>query len=203
MIVTKIEPVTSTKYKVEIDGEFAFVLYKGELKRFHLCEGREVEETVFQTIKKDVVLKRAKLRAMHLLTDMDRTKSGLEEKLKRNLYPADVIEQAIAYVDSFGYLNDERYAENFVIRHKKQKSRKEIYALLNAKGISSDEAKRAMEKYGDEEEKEAVRILVEKKIKNRTDIPEQELQKIYAYLARKGFRYEIIRQVVQNYSQNT
>ena len=37
MIVTGIEEQTKTKFKVYLDGTFAFVLYKGELKRF----GRE------------------------------------------------------------------------------------------------------------------------------------------------------------------
>ena len=34
MIVTGIEEQTKTKFKVYLDGTFAFVLYKGELKRF-------------------------------------------------------------------------------------------------------------------------------------------------------------------------
>ena len=33
MLVTKVEPVTKTKYRVELDQQFAFVLYKGELAR--------------------------------------------------------------------------------------------------------------------------------------------------------------------------
>ena len=38
MTVTKIEPVTKTRYKVYVDGQFAFVLYKGELSRYHIAE---------------------------------------------------------------------------------------------------------------------------------------------------------------------
>ena len=34
MTVTKIEELTKAKLKVELDGEFAFVLYKKELSRF-------------------------------------------------------------------------------------------------------------------------------------------------------------------------
>ena len=36
MTVTKIEPVTKSKYKIYLDGQFAFVLYKGELSRYHI-----------------------------------------------------------------------------------------------------------------------------------------------------------------------
>ena len=31
MVVTRVEAVTKTKYKVYVDGQFAFILYKGEL----------------------------------------------------------------------------------------------------------------------------------------------------------------------------
>ena len=31
---------------------------------------------------------------------------------------------------------------------------------------------------------------------------ESEKQRIYGYLARKGFKYETIRQVIQNYEDN-
>lgn len=203
MVVTKTEMVASAKYKVEVDGEFAFVLYKKELDRFGIRENEELSEEIYHTIKKEVVLKRAKLRALHLLSDMDRTRAGLREKLRKNMYPEDIVDAVIAYVDSFGYLNDDRYAENFVLSHKAQKSRKELFALLNAKGISSEQAERAMEScYGEDEEKEAIcRILQKKKIDTQTG-SEQEMQKIYGYLARKGFRYETIRQVIQNNTNN-
>ena len=107
MQVTKVESLTKTKWKVELDGQFAFVLYKKEILQFGIEVNGELSEELYEQIKKDVVLKRAKLRAMHLLTDMARTESQLRDKLKRNMYPEDVISQAIAYVKSFGYIKDE------------------------------------------------------------------------------------------------
>ena len=94
MIVTKVEALTKSKYRVDLDGEFAFVLYKKELQHFGIREGEDLEEKTCMQIRKDVVLKRAKLRAMHLLTDMARTESGLREKLRQGLYPEDKIGRA-------------------------------------------------------------------------------------------------------------
>ena len=76
MIVTKTEACTRTKYRVWLDGEFAFVLYKGELSRYGIREGEEIAGSTVEKIEQEVVLKRAKLYAMHLLEDMDRTESG-------------------------------------------------------------------------------------------------------------------------------
>ena len=47
MTVTRIEAVTKAKYKVYIDGQFVFVLYKGELSRYRLAEGSLIEEEVY------------------------------------------------------------------------------------------------------------------------------------------------------------
>ena len=114
MVVTKVEMLTKIKYKVYLDEEFAFVLYKGELSHYRIVEGNLLEEDTVQEILQKVICKRAKLRAMHLLEDMDRSESALREKLRQGLYPPEAVEAAISYVKSFGYLDDARYAENFV-----------------------------------------------------------------------------------------
>ena len=205
MTVTKIEPLTKIKSKVYLDGSFAFVLYKGELSRFGIAAGEEIPEETVETIRRDIVFKRAKLRAMHLLEDMDRTEAGLREKLRQGLYPEDAAEEAVRYVKSFGYLDDSRYAENFVRSRKDRKSRREIQAALLRKGISADQTEAALEAcYSDEEdgEEEAVRKLLEKKKFSPEDPDEAQIQKMYACLARKGFRYDTIRQVIQNYHEN-
>ena len=51
-------------------------------------------------------------------------------------------------------------------------------------------------------EAEAVRKRLKKKRFSTENSDEAQMQKIYAYLARKGFRYDTIRQVIQNYNEN-
>lgn len=193
MYVTKIEPVTKTKYKVFLDEEFAFVLYKGELSRFHIKEDVELEQAVFEKIKTEVILKRVKLRAMHLLTDMDRTEQQLRTKLRQGLYTEDVIEQAVQYVKSFGYIGDCDYAKRFVRSKQGAKSRKEIYAALCQKGIPRETIEQAMEECCEENgEREAIRRILEKKRFCPEEADEATKAKIMNYLMRKGFRYEDI-----------
>ena len=177
MIVTGIEEQTKTKFKVYLDGTFAFVLYKGELKRFGIKQGEDLTQENYEKIQNEVLLKRAKKRAMHLLEDMDRTESALRKKLKAGQYPENAISGAIEYVRSFGYLDDARYAENFVMSRKDSKSKRDIKALL-------------------------AQILRKKKV-DPERMEEQEYQKILGYLARKGFRYEVIRHVISDYDKQS
>ena len=198
MIVTNVESLTKTKFIVEVDGKFAFVLYKGELKRFGVTRGVELSEKIYQQIRTEIVLKRAKLRAMHLLTDTARSEKGLREKLRQGHYPEDIIEQAMDYVRSFGYLDDRKYAESFVLSRKESKSRKEIYAALLQKGVSAEQIQEVLDEvYAEEGEREAIRKLILKKHVDVLQANEEELHKLYGYLARKGFRYEEIRKAIE------
>lgn len=198
MIITKIEPVTKTKFKIYVEEQFAFTLYKGELSRFCLKEQGEITEEIISRIKAEVLVKRAKMRAMHLLNEMARTEAQLRQKLKQNGYPEDVIDDAVAYVKSFGYINDEAYIRNFVESRKGKKSRREIYALLGQKGLNQETVETVLdEMYEEHSDQEAIREILRKKHWDSEESDIKEKQKIYAYLVRKGFRYEDIRQVIQ------
>lgn len=203
MTVTGIEPYSKTKYKIFINGKFAFVLYKGELSRFHIREGEELTEETRNKIYSDILTKRAKLRAMHLLSDMDRTENALREKLRLGLYPPEIIDAAVGYVKSFGYLDDGRYAENFVRSRQGIKSRKEIRAMLLQKGVSAELIDNAFESCSAEggEEDAVMRILKKKKF-DPGNADDKEVQRMYGYLARKGFSYETVRQVIQNHTDD-
>ena len=200
MIVTRVEAVTKTKYKIYVDGQFAFILYKGELSRFHIAEGQELSQESYEKIRTEVILKRAKLRAMHLLNDMWRTEARLREKLTRNEYPADIVEAAISYVKSFGYINDYEYARSFIESRKERKSRREIYMQLVGKGVPRELIDEAFEEsYEREDSTEAIRRLLEKKHYDPENTTPEEKKKIMAYLVRKGFGYDDIRRTMQIY----
>ena len=203
MMVTRTEPCGKTRYRIYLDGEPAFILYKGEMKKMGIREGESISAGTEETIRSEILYRRARLRAMHLLEGMDRTEEGLCEKLRQSEYPEDVIEKAVAYVRSFGYINDARYAENFILSRRDSKSRRELEALLAKKGVSRENIDQAFSIcYSEEEEQKAIQKILRKKRVDPKTAEGAELRKIYGYLARKGFRYDAIRQVIQNHTEN-
>ena len=124
--------------------------------------------------------------------------------VKAGQYPENAISGAIEYVRSFGYLDDARYAENFIMSRKDTKSKREIKALLSQKGVSDDLICLAFEQcYSEDSEEEAIRRILRKKKVDPERMEEQEYQKILGYLARKGFRYEVIRHVISDYDKQS
>ena len=198
MTVTNVETVGKSKYKIYVDEQFAFVLYKGELSHYKIAVNEEITADVYERIMKEVIAKRAKLRALHLLNAMGRTEEQLREKLRQGEYPDDIIEEAISYVKSFGYINDEEYARSFIAGRKEKKSRKELYIQLRQKGIDTSILDTVFDEYYDSEDSyKAIRSLLEKKRYSPENTTPAEKSKIMAYLVRKGFSYEDIRQVLQ------
>lgn len=203
MLVTKITPVSKNRYQVYLEEKPAFVLYKGELQKYGITEEVDVSESIVQQIKTDVLLKRAKLRALHLLNDMDRTESGIVQKLLQGGYPEDVVREALAYVKSFGYVDDKRYAEQFIRSRMLKKSRRELYAALLGKGLESSIIEEALEAcFANVSEQAAIKQLIQKKNFDFQTADDKAKKKMFDYLMRKGFHYEDIRQVIQVSSMN-
>ena len=101
MVVTGIQEVTKAKVKVFLDYEFAFVLYKGELRLYKIRKGEEISQETIDEILGTLLPKRAKKRSLMLLQKKDYTEMELKRKLQDGEYPKEAIEEALSYVKSF------------------------------------------------------------------------------------------------------
>lgn len=187
MEITKIQALTKQKYRIFLDGESAFAVYKGELFRYHLEEGAVLPPEVYEELVNRVLKKRATLRAMHILERTDKTEAQLRRKLEESEYPKEAVESAIAYVTSYGYLDDRRYAEHYIEWKKQGKGKARLKMELVQKGISREIIEEVLESTDFGETREMIRQIILKK--RKTDIPmnEKEKQRLYGFLMRKGF----------------
>ena len=132
-------------------------------------------------------LTKARRRALYLLTDMDRTEKELRDRLKKAGYSENTIARTMEYVRSFGYIDDKKYAEKFIDFAKGKKSRVRIAYDLAQKGVPRDIIDEAFESAGDWDEKELIRAMAEKKLRNMDVTDPAAYRKVVSYLARKGF----------------
>lgn len=200
MMVTEITAITKSRYKVVLDASYAFVVYKGELNRFHIKQGEEISDEAYQSIFHEILPKRAKLRCMNLLKTKDYTRRQLEDKLKQGGYPTEIIDTAIAYVEAYNYINDERYARDFIEYNMQSKTRLRIENDLIRKGISKELIAKtfdALQESGMNIDEEAmIHKLLLKKNYHAQAATNDEKRKMYAFLYRKGFHSDIIRRAL-------
>lgn len=200
MTVTNIKELSKSRVRIEIDHEFAFVLYKGELRLHKIEEGDEIEDAVYDRIMKDVLPKRAKLRAMNLLKNRTYTKAQLKDKLLQGGYPEQIADIAVDYVVSYRYVDDEQYVRDFIEYNREKKSRKRIQLDLMHKGISEQLFQDIWEEIaGDDEEAiegEQIIYWMNKKHFCPQEATFEEKQKMMAFLYRKGFSINNIRSIL-------
>lgn len=186
--VVSIEKLDKGKRCICFENGEKVVVYYSEIRGLDLDEDSYISEAVYEKIFIEIVGKRAKKRALHLLEQMDRTEQQLREKLMASEYPDRCIEDAIAYVKRFHYLDDERYAETFTRCKKEKMSRQQIKQKLMMKGVSRDIIENVMEDEYDVDESIHIRNILKKKEFSNESADEGEFRRVYNYLLRRGFR---------------
>lgn len=198
-IVTGITALAKGRCKIEIDGQPAFVLYKGELHRYGLREGGRISGEDLEEILSEILPKRAKLRSMNLLKSREYTEHQIREKLRQGFYPESVIDEALEYIKSFHYIDDRRYAKDYIVYHSESRSRGRIEQDLYRKGIGRDLIRAVYEEDLEEElpdETALMEKLLKKKNYDRDNADYQEKQKMGAFLYRKGFSLDKIEKIL-------
>lgn len=200
MIVTLLSEMSASRVKVYIDEQPAFVLYKGELRKYNLQEGAPVAEEAYEELVFKVLPLRARMRCINLIKARDYTKEQLRQKLKQGGYPEQVIEETLAFAQEERYIDDLRYAGNFIACSHERKSRRRIENDLLQKGIPAETVAAAWHRWEAEgnvqKEEEQIKALLAKKHFDVSAADRNQLQKMYAFLARKGFDGDKIRRLL-------
>lgn len=143
----------------------------------------------------------ARHKAMRLLEHMDRTKRGLRDKLRQAGFSPLAVDYALAYVESYGYIDDERYARTYIAYRMNTKSRQKIIQELIGKGIDKETASAAWEEEAAlnmPDEREILYRTVEKRYAPDTELDEKEMRRLQGYLIRRGFSYPDIKSVLES-----
>lgn len=135
----------------------------------------------------DEELLRAKKKAMSLLQHNDRTEWQLRDKLMRSGFSGEAVENAIEYVRSFHYIDDERYAVRFVEIYHETRSIKRLKQDLYKRHISDELIEIAIENINNDDSA-ALNHEIERIGQNLKSMTYEEKQKVAAKLFRKGFR---------------
>ena len=135
MFVTEIRPLNKKKSRILFDDGEDLVLYNGEIRASRIKEQEELPDEVYEKLAGEVLTKRAKHRAMYLLLRQMRTKKELEDKLRKDGYPERAIEEAVSYVESFHYIDDRAYVEQYLAGSGAKKGKKAVLYALAQKGV--------------------------------------------------------------------
>lgn len=200
MLITSLEKVSKTRTRVTFDYDETLVLSDKDLIAYDIRENQELDESVYQELLQQMRVT-AIQRAGRILKGMDYTMQGLRDKLVRAGYPEDIAENTVERLVDSGYVDDRRYAENYVRVHLTDKSIARIRNDLQQKGVSKELLEDVLRTYEEErggematQERAQIRRFLLRKHYDPDTMTYEETARIKAALLRKGFSMEHIRQ---------
>lgn len=174
--------VTVSLYRSEIRG------LSPQEQRILLTEEAYLSWEEYRKILIEIVGLRAKKRAMFLLEKMDRTEKQLSEKLRQNGYPEECVAAAVDYVKQYHYIDDLRYAKQYIRYQQQKKSRQKLKMDLTQKGVAREVIEQALEEEFESDERVKIKVLLEKRNYDYSCADRREQQRTYQFLMRRGYR---------------
>lgn len=196
MQIESVVRLDKRKSKVLTDEGHVFVLYIGELKKYGLQEGGELTPEVYDRILREVLFKRARERCLYLLKARDRTEQELRRKLKEGYYPQEAIENAVAFLKEYRFVDDEKYCREYIRVYGGKRSRRQLEFELRNKGLSPEAVEGFLEENPVDEESQIICYL-RKKGYEKDVTPVKEKAKLASALVRKGFSFDQIYRVME------
>ncbi len=198
MRVTAVEKVKGSRYRVDIDGIYWYILDIELIAANGIRVGLTCDEAFLDDVREQAERRKARERALYLLEVRDHTRKELVEKLKRSVSP-EIAEETADKMEDYGFLDDRKYAERYaaVLLLQKKLGRRAALYQMQQKGIGREAAEEALDAVG-ADPLEQLRELVERRYaRYLTD--EKGVQKVTNALARLGHSYSDIRQVLREY----
>lgn len=135
---------------------------------------------------------------IYLLSARDYTTKEIENKLKKAEYSDEVIEEVIQYGLEKHYLDDMRYAEDYIRLKKSTKSIRQLKYQLSRKGIPDF----ILNQIEQSDDKEELQNKIYKYREKKTGTEYEKDAKTYQYFVRKGYNSSIIKELLRNISHN-
>ena len=204
MLVKQLTKCGKSRSLVKLESGLSFPLYSSEVEKYDTWEGSDLSDESLSEIMTRILPSRCIKRAMNLLQKKSFAEGELARKLSDGGYPEEVVDKAIEYVKSFGYIDDVRYASDYIRYHSSQgRGKNRIRMDLKAKGISDDSFEKAWDETAELGLIPGVEDEIAKLLEKKHFDPEMERSdkdKIAAFIMRRGFSAEDIFRAMKSYN---
>lgn len=185
------------KIHILIDGEYQITTDIDFWAEHFYKDGEDITQEQYDSLCNEINYKKAVDKCYDLLSRRDHSIKELRQKLIRTVDEKNA-DRAIDKMIDYGYLDDEKYAENLVkyLSTAKNMSSNFIKQEMYKRGISPDIISNVLED-SEIDNVKSVTELILTKYRNKLNA-EDGIKKVTASLMRKGFSYYDIRKAFEN-----
>lgn len=211
--VTSVEPQKNNprRFNIFLDGEFAFGVDEDLVVNRRLVVGKEINPEDLDKILFEAEVGKLMERMYRLFNIRQRSEKEVRNYLKnlsfkRKLKGEEevselVISELVENLKKKGIVNDEEFAKAWVEARSKKKGLRVIKLELLQKGISREIIEEVISgQVTGYSEEEVAEKLLGRKIEAWINLPTMEFKKkAYQFLLRRGFEYDIVKDIVEKY----
>jgi regulatory protein len=196
-IITALEPQKNNpeRINVYIDDQFAF-----GISRFvgaWLKRGDKIGDAKIQELLDEDQREKALQRALHFIAYRPRSEKEVTDKLAALDYDEAIIDVVMQELNEKNYLNDQRFAQDWIESRCASKPRSHRYYSyeLKKKGIPEEKINQALQAAPPEDE--LAYKLGNKYVQRYAGLSNDDFKKkMQGVLARRAFSYDVIRQTI-------
>ena len=182
------------RVSVFLDGEFAFGL--AAMTAVSLRIGQTLTTVEIEKLQQADELENAKQSAIRYIGYRPRSIAEVRTHLRQKGFADTAVDQACVRLQEVGLLDDAAFARYWVEQREtfKPRSQMALRQELQQKGVSREVMESVITEV---DETEAARQAAQKQVTRWQRLPEAEFkQKLSNYLQRRGFSYDLIKQIV-------
>jgi len=190
----KVQKHHPNRINVYLDNEFSFGLSR--ITAAWLKVGQELSPNKIAKLQAQDEREVAYVQALRFLDYRPRSRAEVRKNLEKHAIPSEVITEVFKRLERSGLVNDERFAQDWVANRSefRPRSRRALAYELRQRGLADNAIKKALE--GINEETLAYQAAIQQ-ARRYENLPVRDFRnKLGSYLARRGFSYEIIKDVV-------
>ncbi len=198
MTITAIEPRRRQMCALFIDGEYVMNLDAQTLIENRFDVGREIDDDELKEIIEKSNERRAKDKALWLISYRSHSKKELFDKLRRD-FDEDSAQKAVDRMQELGLINDGEFAKAYARKlvYGKKLSLRAAELELRRKGIDNITAEQVLSELEYDAQTQIIEFI-SKKYRNIED--EKVRRRAVAALQRKGYGWDDIKQAIESMS---
>jgi regulatory protein len=190
----KVQKKHPDRVNVYLDNQYSFGLSR--ITAAWLRVGQELSPTKIAKLQAEDEREVAYIHALRYLDYRPRSRAEVRQNLEKHQIPPEVITDVFKRLERSGLVNDERFAQDWVENRSefRPRSRRALAFELHQRGLNDSAIEKALESLN--EEALAYQAAVKQSRRYQGLDMRDFRNKLGSYLARRGFSYDVIKQVV-------
>jgi len=199
-IITNIKPQKNQKrVNIYLDGKFGFGIDLENFVKLGLKVEQELSDKEVEEIVKKSEFQKTLDKLLRFATLRPRSEKEIKDWFKRRKVHESLHKELFNRLNRLDLIDDAKFAQWWVEQRSsfKPRGKRALEMELRMKGIKKEVIREVLEE-NDVDEKKIAKGLLDKKSYKWKNLPKREARaKMGAFLARKGFNWEVIEKVLE------